>query len=85
LLFFLIVLNRFYIKDENNFEYLRLIYIYLFYISIFIYLAYILRDMEIVQSIRTTMDRLVMTASGFLVYPCIKITLSYLRYKKVIK
>jgi len=86
LLLLLIVFNKLYIKkDENNFKYFKLIYIYLFYISIFIYSAYILRDMEIIQSIRTTMDRLVMTASGFLVYPCIKITLSYLRYKKVIK
>ncbi len=86
LFLFMIFLNKLYIKkDENNFKYFKLIYIYLFYIIIFIYSAYILRDMEIIQSIRTTMDRLVMTASGFLVYPCIKITLSYLRYKKVIK
>ena len=86
LFLFMIFLNKLYIKkDENNFKYFKLIYIYLFYIIIFIYSAYILRDMEIIQSIRTTMDRIVMTASGFLVYPCIKITLSYLRYKKVIK
>ena len=64
----MIFLNKLYIKkDENNFKYFKLIYIYLFYIIIFIYSAYILRDMEIIQSIRTTMDRIVMTASGFLI------------------
>ena len=62
-----------------------LLFQYSFLILLFITFAYIFRDMEIVQSIRTTMDRLIMTASGFLVYPCIKITLSYFRYKKVIK
>ena len=82
----LIIINKLYIsKDEKNYKYFKLIYIYFFYIVIFIYSAYIFRDMEIVQSIRTTMDRLVMTASGFLVYPCIKKTLNYLRYKKVIR
>jgi hypothetical protein len=86
LFLFLIIINRLYIKkDEINYKYFKLIYIYLFYISIFIYSAYIFRDMEIVQSIRTTMDRIVMTASGFLVYPCIKITMSYLRYKNIVK
>ncbi len=82
----LIIINRLYIKkDEKNYKYFELIYIYLFYISIFIYSAYIFRDMEIVQSIRTTMDRLIMTASGFLVYPCIKKTSSYLKYKNFTK
>jgi len=81
-----IIIDKLYIKkNDKNYKYFKLIYIYLFYIIIFIYSAYIFRDMEIVQSIRTTMDRLIMTASGFLVYPCIKITLSYFRYKKVIK
>ena len=47
--------------------------VYLFSIIIFIIFVYTLRDMEIEYAIRTTMDRLVMTASGFFIYPSIKL------------
>ena len=40
--------------------------------------------MEIIQSIRTTMDRIVMTASGFLIYPCIKKLFNRLKIKKIL-
>ena len=40
---------------------------------------------KIIESIRTTMDRIVMTASGFLVYPCIKKLINNLKIKKIYK
>ena len=51
-------------------------YLAYFVILVFIFVAYISRDMEIIQSIRTTMDRLIMTASGFFVYPSIKLLIN---------
>ena len=61
----------------------KVLYFYLIIILMFIYFAYISRDMEIVYSIRTTMDRLVMTASGFFVYPSLIKFLSFLRFKNL--
>ena len=56
---------------KKNFVYYKTLIIYLFFIVTFITSAYIFRDMEIVYAIRTTMDRLIMTASGFFIYPSI--------------
>ena len=64
-LFFILYSNfdkKFY--NEN----IKLLNLYIFLIVSFIFSAYILRDQDIIYSIRTTMDRLVMTSSGFLVY-----------------
>jgi hypothetical protein len=60
-------------KDKKNSIYYKSLMIYLLFITIFIISAYIFRDMEIVYAIRTTMDRLIMTASGFFIYPSIKL------------
>ena len=71
---FLIVLlyEKFYLKAYSKIkDYDLTILIYLICIIIFLFSAYTFRDMEIVYSIRTTMDRLVMTSSGFFVFPCI--------------
>ncbi len=58
-------------KNFNNQE-IKVYNIYLILIISFIFSAYIFRDQEIVNSIRTTMDRLVMTSSGFFVYMIMK-------------
>ncbi len=84
ILIFLIIYEKFFIKiKQKNSEYDKLLYFYFCYILAFIFLAYIFRDMEIIQSIRTTMDRIVMTASGFLIYPCIKKIFNILETKKI--
>ncbi len=62
---FIIYLN---FDKKFNKEDLRSLNLYLFLIISFIFSAYILRDQDIIYSIRTTMDRLVMTSSGFFVY-----------------
>ena len=59
-------------NKQTELNYNKILFFYLAYILVYIFAAYILRDMEIVYAIRTTMDRLLMTASGFFVYPCIK-------------
>ena len=59
-------------KKQTELNYNKLLFFYLAYILVYIFAAYVLRDMEIIYAIRTTMDRLLMTASGFFVYPCIK-------------
>ena len=46
-------------------EYLRLILLFFISNIIFIFSAYIMRDMEIIYSLKTTIDRLVFTSSGF--------------------
>ena len=60
-------------EDKKNSIYYKTLMIYLFFTIIFIISAYVFRDMEIVYAIRTTMDRLIMTASGFFIYPSIKL------------
>ncbi len=52
------------IQKEN----IELLNIYLFLIISFIFCAYIFREQDIIYSIRTTMDRLVMTSSGFFLF-----------------
>ena len=86
ILIFLIIFEKFLTKThQKNTEYDKLLYFYFCYILFFIFIAYISRDMEITQSIRTTMDRIVMTASGFLVYPSIKKSFSNLKLNKFFK
>ena len=70
----LILYEKFFIKKgvKINSQYYKSVTIYLICIITFIIFAYILRDMEIEYAIRTTMDRLIMTASGFFIYPSIK-------------
>ena len=66
--------KKFSLKQANqNF----LLFQYSFLILFFITFAYIFRDMEIIQAIRTTMDRLLMTASGFYIYPILFKFLSF--------
>lgn len=82
----LIIFEKFFTKKQQKyFEYDKMLYFYFCYILVFIFVAYISRDMEIIESIRTTMDRIVMTASGFLVYPCIKKLINNLKIKKIYK
>ena len=70
----LILYEKFFIKKgvKINTQYYKTVTIYLICIITFIIFAYILRDMEIEYAIRSTMDRLIMTASGFFIYPSIK-------------
>ena len=76
---FLIIYEKLYekkisLKQANqNF----ILFQYSFLILFFITFAYIFRDMEIIQAIRTTMDRLLMTASGFYIYPILFKFLSF--------
>ena len=82
---FLIIFEKFFVKkQQNHFEYDKILYFYFCYILVFIFVAYISRDMEIIKSIRTTMDRIVMTASGFLIYPCVKKLFNILKIKKIL-
>ena len=78
-LFLIIILyEKFYLKLNFKLnEYDLILISYLICIAIFIFSAYTFRDMEIIYSIRTTMDRIIMSSSGFLVFPCI-LKLSYL-------
>ena len=58
---------------KMNYAYYKTLMIYLLFIIAFIISAYIFRNSEIEYAIRTTMDRLMMTASGFFIYPSIKL------------
>ena len=61
----LLIYKRFlYLKNDYD----RTIEIYCLINLIYIFAAYILRDMEIEYSIKTTMERVVFTASGFYCY-----------------
>ena len=60
-------------RVKMNYAYYKILMIYLIFIISFITAAYVFRNMEIEYAIRTTMDRLMMTASGFLIYPSIKL------------
>jgi hypothetical protein len=66
--------NKLYFKYN---EYNLILLYYMISILMFIFFAYAFRDMEIIYSIRTTMDRIIMSSSGFLVFPCI-LKLNYL-------
>jgi len=78
-IFILIIFyEKLFIKNRNFNKsiYYKTLMIYLFFIILFIIFAYIFRDMEIEYAIRTTMDRLIMTASGFFIYPSIKLLIN---------
>ena len=60
--------NEFFKKYK---KYYLILKFYLFSIIMFIIFAYVLRDMDIIYALRTTMDRMLMTASGFFIYPCL--------------
>ena len=60
-------------RGKINYAFYKTLIIYLFFIIAFIISAYIFRNSEIEYAIRTTMDRLIMTASGFFIYPSIKL------------
>ena len=84
-LFLIIILyEKFYLKTNSKFKkYDYVLLNYLILVTLFIFFAYIFRNTEIIYSIRTTMDRLVMTSSGFFVFPCI-LKLNYLfKFKKI--
>ena len=83
LFIFLIIYEVFFTKKDikKNQKYYFSILIYLIFIIIFILFAYIFRDMEIVYAIRTTMDRLLMTASGFFVYPIVRLLFNQIDLK----
>ncbi len=78
-LFLIIILyEKFYLKTNSKIKkYDYVLLNYLIFVIIFIFCAYIFRNTEIIYSIRTTMDRLVMTSSGLFVLPCI-LKLNYL-------
>ena len=63
-----------------NYAYYKTLMIYLFFIIAFLISAYIFRNMEIEYAIRTTMDRLMMTASGFFIYPSIKLLADKIKF-----
>ena len=71
----LMIYEKFFVKEKDkiNTVYSNILLIYSFFFILFIISAYIFRDAEIEYAIRTTMDRLLMTASGFFVYPSIKL------------
>ena len=49
-------------------EYSKIIFIFFLLNLCFIFSAYILRDQEIIYSLKTTMDRVVFTSSGFYLF-----------------
>ena len=49
-------------------EYYKIIFIFFLLNICFIYSAYIIRDQEIIYSLKTTIDRLVFTSSGFYLF-----------------
>ena len=84
LLFILLIIYELYFakKDvKKNQKYYFSLLVYLLFFIIFIILAYVFRDMDIVYAIRTTMDRLLMTASGFFVYPIIRLLFNQFNLK----
>ena len=60
----ILIYNKFY---NLNKEYNNSVILYLFLTTGFIFSAYLFRDMEIEYSIRTTMERIIFTISGFYV------------------
>ena len=67
---YFVVLIVFFMSRNKIFkeEYYKLIFIFFLLNVCFIYSAYILRDQEIVYSLKTTIDRVVFTSSGFYLF-----------------
>ena len=59
-----ILLN--FLKDDKIL--IRNFNIYFILNTLFIYSAYLIRDIEVVYSLRTTLERVIFTSSGFYVY-----------------
>ena len=53
---------------KNDKIFIRNFNIYFILNTSFIYSAYLLRDIEVVYSLRTTLERVIFTSSGFYVY-----------------
>ena len=58
----IIILNY---KQIFKDEYFRLIFVFFIFNIIFIFSAYIFREMEVVYALKTTIDRIVFSSSGF--------------------
>ena len=54
--------------QKKNSNYIKLLNFYFILNLIFIFCAYLFRDMEIEYSIRTTMERVIFTSSGFYIF-----------------
>ena len=67
---YFVVLIVFFMSRNKIFkeEYYKFIFIFFLLNVCFIYSAYILRDQEIVYSLKTTIDRVVFTSSGFYLF-----------------
>jgi len=91
--FYYIVNNIFFISgiiilftlnfQKKNENYIKLLNFYLIFNLIFILSAYLFRDMEIEYSIRTTMERLIFTSSGFYVFLIINFFKNLYSHKKL--
>ena len=76
--FYYVITNVFFISgiiilftlnfQKKNDNYIKLLNLYFILNLIFILGAYLFRDMEIEYSIRTTMERIIFTSSGFYVF-----------------
>ena len=53
---------------KNSDDYIKVINLYFILNVIFIFTAYIFRDMEVEYSVKSTMERVVFTSSGFFVF-----------------
>ncbi len=62
-----IVLIKLYFEDNNQIKLLNF-FTYFILNILFIFFAYILRDMEIIYSLKTTLERIVFTSSAFYIY-----------------
>ena len=77
------------IKTFLNDEYFKFIFLIFLFNIMFIFSVYILRDMEIIYSLRTTIDRIIFSSSGFyvlffsekIIYILNKIFYSKFKYK----
>jgi len=77
-LFYYVLTNVFFISgiiilcllnfQKKNNNYIKLVNFYFILNLIFIFSAYIFRDQEIEHSVRTTMERIIFTSSGFYVF-----------------
>lgn len=75
----IILFNNIFLKKID--DYIKLINIYLLLNLIFIFLAYLLRDMDIEYSLKTTMERIIFMSSGFYLFNTLLFFKNY-EYKK---
>jgi len=67
LIFSSIILIKLYFSKDNQIKLLNF-FTYFILNILFIFFAYILRDMEIIYSLKTTLERIVFTSSAFYIY-----------------